>query len=84
FRQNGYENYPFLEMDREHDNIVNCTTPNFTSSNCRGDELMKEMNIMKSVLVKLVEYEYLRSAPQYSSYGGYQGTSKKIEIPNGR
>jgi hypothetical protein len=24
------------------------------------------------------------SAPQYSSYGGYQGTSKKIEIPNGR
>uniref|UniRef100_J3LB03 K Homology domain-containing protein n=1 Tax=Oryza brachyantha TaxID=4533 RepID=J3LB03_ORYBR len=24
------------------------------------------------------------STPQYSSYGGYQGTSKKIEIPNGR
>ena len=23
-------------------------------------------------------------ASQYSSYGGYQGTSKKIEIPNGR
>ncbi|AQK83274.1 Putative bZIP transcription factor superfamily protein [Zea mays] len=30
FRQNGCENYPFLEMDREHDNIINCTTPNFT------------------------------------------------------
>jgi far upstream element-binding protein len=24
------------------------------------------------------------STPQYSSYGGYQGTSKTIEIPNGR
>ncbi|KAF8690990.1 hypothetical protein HU200_040716 [Digitaria exilis] len=24
------------------------------------------------------------NAPSYSSYGGYQGTSKKIEIPNGR
>ncbi|ONM25457.1 Transcription elongation factor SPT4 [Zea mays] len=30
FRENGCENCPFLEMDREHDNVVNCTTPNFT------------------------------------------------------
>ncbi|CAL5061537.1 unnamed protein product [Urochloa decumbens] len=30
FRQNGCENCPFLEMDKEHDNVVNCTTPNFT------------------------------------------------------
>jgi hypothetical protein len=30
FRQNGCENCPFLEMDKERDNVVNCTTPNFT------------------------------------------------------
>ncbi|TVU37793.1 hypothetical protein EJB05_11128, partial [Eragrostis curvula] len=30
FRENGCENCPFLEMERENDNVVNCTTPNFT------------------------------------------------------
>ncbi|KAL0909095.1 hypothetical protein M5K25_023624 [Dendrobium thyrsiflorum] len=30
FRESGCENCPFLEMDKEHDNVVNCTTPNFT------------------------------------------------------
>ncbi|KAL6657567.1 hypothetical protein ACP70R_005347 [Stipagrostis hirtigluma subsp. patula] len=30
FRQNGCENCPFLEMDKDTDSIVNCTTPNFT------------------------------------------------------
>ncbi|GJN33147.1 hypothetical protein PR202_gb21714 [Eleusine coracana subsp. coracana] len=30
FRENGCENCPFLEMDRENDSVVNCTTPNFT------------------------------------------------------
>ncbi|CAA6658482.1 unnamed protein product [Spirodela intermedia] len=30
FRESGCENCPFLEMDKDHDNVVNCTTPNFT------------------------------------------------------
>ncbi|KAM0936118.1 putative transcription initiation Spt4, spt4/RpoE2 zinc finger, Spt4 superfamily [Dioscorea sansibarensis] len=30
FRESGCENCPFLDMDKEHDNVVNCTTPNFT------------------------------------------------------
>lgn len=30
FRENGCENCPFLEMERENENVVNCTTPNFT------------------------------------------------------
>ncbi|RWW78958.1 hypothetical protein BHE74_00012788 [Ensete ventricosum] len=30
FRESGCENCPFLEMEKEHDNVVNCTTPNFT------------------------------------------------------
>uniref|UniRef100_A0A0D9X1P1 Spt4/RpoE2 zinc finger domain-containing protein n=1 Tax=Leersia perrieri TaxID=77586 RepID=A0A0D9X1P1_9ORYZ len=30
FMEQGCENCPFLEMDRDHDNVVNCTTPNFT------------------------------------------------------
>ncbi|KAJ1699594.1 hypothetical protein LUZ63_008106 [Rhynchospora breviuscula] len=30
FRESGCENCPFLEMDKEHDNVANCTTPNFT------------------------------------------------------
>ncbi|KAF8679241.1 hypothetical protein HU200_046016 [Digitaria exilis] len=29
-RENGCENCPFLEMERENENVVNCTTPNFT------------------------------------------------------
>ncbi|KAK8941911.1 hypothetical protein KSP40_PGU008526 [Platanthera guangdongensis] len=32
FRESGCENCPFLEMDKEHDNVVNCTTPNFTGT----------------------------------------------------
>ncbi|KAG0449705.1 hypothetical protein HPP92_015855 [Vanilla planifolia] len=29
FRESGCENCPFLDMEKEHDNVVNCTTPNF-------------------------------------------------------
>jgi transcription elongation factor SPT4 len=28
--EQGCENCPFLDMERDHDNVVNCTTPNFT------------------------------------------------------
>lgn len=30
FMEQGCENCPFLDMERDHDNVVNCTTPNFT------------------------------------------------------
>ncbi|VAH43636.1 unnamed protein product [Triticum turgidum subsp. durum] len=30
FRENGCENCPFLDMDKDRDNVVSCTTANFT------------------------------------------------------
>nr|DAD45197.1 TPA_asm: hypothetical protein HUJ06_003427 [Nelumbo nucifera] len=30
FRESGCENCPFFNMDKDHERVVDCTTPNFT------------------------------------------------------
>lgn len=30
FRESGCENCPFFSMDKDHERVVDCTTPNFT------------------------------------------------------